>query len=136
MNPVLHSDTQEKAEHYKVEPYVVAADVYSVPPHVGRGGWTWYTGSAAWMYRLGLEAILGIRREGEALCIDPRIPADWDGYAVRYRFGETSYQIRVANPEHVQQRVSEVVLDGQSLFGGLVPLQDDGGAHDVRVVMG
>jgi len=88
------------------------------------------------MYRLGIEAILGIQREGEALRIDPRIPADWDGYAVRYRFGEASYEIQVENPEHVQQGVSEIVLDGQASFDGLVPLEDDGGTHDVRVVMG
>ena len=136
LNPVLHSDTQEKADHYKVEPYVVVADVYSVPPHVGRGGWSWYTGSGAWMYRLGIEAILGIQREGEALRIEPRIPADWNGYAVRYRFGDTFYEIQVENPEHVQQGVSEIVLDGRSLSEGLVPLEDGGGTHDVRVVMG
>jgi cyclic beta-1,2-glucan synthetase len=88
------------------------------------------------MYRLGIEAILGIQREGEALRIEPRIPADWNGYAVRYRFGDTFYEIQVENPEHVQQGVSEIVLDGRSLSEGLVPLEDGGGTHDVRVVMG
>jgi cyclic beta-1,2-glucan synthetase len=136
LNPVLHSDTQEKVDHYKVEPYVVVADVYSVPPHVGRGGWTWYTGSGAWMYRLGLEAILGIQREGEALRIDPHIPSDWDGYVVRYRFRGSTYRIQIENPQHAQQGVKETVLDGEALAEGLVPLVDDGGTHAVRVVMG
>jgi len=84
LNPIYHGDTPEKLERYRVEPYVVAADVYGVPPHTGRG-WTWYTGAASWMYRLGLEAILGLRRVGEALHIDPCIPRDWSGYELTYR---------------------------------------------------
>jgi cyclic beta-1,2-glucan synthetase len=95
LNPIYHSDTLEKVMRYRVEPYMVAADVYSVPPHVGRGGWTWYTGSASWMYRLGLETILGLRRVGNVLQMDPCIPKDWSGYELTYHDGETSYQVRV-----------------------------------------
>ena len=98
VNPINHASTSEEAERYKVEPYVVAADVYSVPPHVGRGGWTWYTGSAAWMYRAGIESILGIRREGDFLVIDPCIPADWPGFEVTVNVASTRYEVRFENP--------------------------------------
>jgi len=136
LNPIYHSDTPEKVMRYRVEPYVVAADVYSVPPHVGRGGWTWYTGSASWMYRLGLEAILGLRRVGEALRMDPCIPKDWSGYELTYRDGETSYQIRVENPDGVNRGVKQMTLDGEPLSGRDIPLAGDGGQHRVHVLMG
>jgi cyclic beta-1,2-glucan synthetase len=136
LNPIYHSDTPEKVMRYRVEPYVVAADVYSVPPHVGRGGWTWYTGSASWMYRLGLEAILGLRRVGEALRIDPRIPKDWSSYELTYRDGETSYQILVENLDGVNRGVKQVTLDGEPLSGRDIPLQGDGRRHRVHVLMG
>ena len=97
LNPIYHADTPAKMEQYKVEPYVVAGDVYAMAPHTGRGGWTWYTGSAAWMYRLGLEGILGIHRTGAALVIEPQIPAGWPGYEVTYRFGQATYRICVYN---------------------------------------
>ena len=92
LNPIYHADTPEKMRDYRVEPYIVAADIYSVPPHVGRGGWTWYTGSASWMYRLGVEGILGVHRVGNALQIDPCIPKDWSRYALTYREGKTLYR--------------------------------------------
>ena len=99
LNPINHARTPRRRQRYKVEPYVVAADVYSVPPHVGRGGWTWYTGSAGWMYRAGVEGILGIRREG-AVLVDPCIPAAWPGFEARIELGSTQYDIRVDN--HVE----------------------------------
>jgi cyclic beta-1,2-glucan synthetase len=136
LNPIYHSDTPEKVMRYKVEPYVVAADVYSVPPHIGRGGWTWYTGSAAWMYRLGLEAILGLRRVGKALRIDPCIPKDWSGYELTYHHGETSYQIHVENPDGINRGVKQVTLDGEALSGGDIPLLGDGRRHRVHVLIG
>ena len=102
LNPIAHGDTSEKAGRYRVEPYVVAADVYSAAPHTGRGGWTWYTGSASWMYRLGIEAILGLKRTGESLVIDPCIPSDWANYELTYRDSETLYIIRVSNPHRCQ----------------------------------
>jgi cellobiose phosphorylase len=136
LNPVYHSDTPEKMMRYRVEPYVVAADVYSVPPHVGRGGWTWYTGSAGWMYRLGVEAILGLRRVGKVLRVDPCIPKDWRGYELTYRLGKTSYRIRVGNPDGVNRGVKRMLLDGEILPGNEIQLLDDGRRHEVRVLMG
>ncbi len=136
LNPIYHSDTPEKAARYKVEPYVIAADVYSTPPHTGRGGWTWYTGSAGWMYRLGLEAILGIRRVGQALQINPCIPKSWTGYQVTYRDGETIFQIRVENPSGVNRGVRQITLDGKVLPGNEIPLLRDGSQHQAQVLMG
>jgi cellobiose phosphorylase len=135
LNPIYHGDTPEKVERYRVEPYVVAADVYGVEPYCGRGGWTWYTGSAGWMYRLGLEAILGVRRVGQALCIDPCIPRAWKEYRVTYRYGGTTYRIRVENPDGVSRGVRVVTLDGRLLPGEEIPLQDDGRLHEVVVSM-
>ncbi len=136
LNPIYHSDTPEVASVYKVEPYVIAADVYGVAPHTGRGGWTWYTGSAAWMYRLGLEAILGIRRSGNELRIDPCIPPAWPGYSFVYRFGGTNYEVEIINAAGVSRGVTEVELDAESLPSLCIPLRDDGGRHVVRVRMG
>jgi cyclic beta-1,2-glucan synthetase len=93
INPINHARTPADVATYKVEPYVIAADVYAVSPHVGRGGWTWYTGSAGWMYRLIVESLLGLRLEGETLHIEPCLPADWDGFKLSYRYRETRYQI-------------------------------------------
>ena len=136
LNPINHSDTPEKAAHYKVEPYSIAADIYSMPPHTGIGGWTGYTGSAGWMYRLGLEAILGISRVGNMLKINPCIPRDWPGFKVDYRFGDTHYKISVENPHNVNRGIQQVMLDGNPLPGNLIPLVEDGQLHEVRVVMG
>ena len=136
LNPLSHADTPEKAARYKVEPYVIAADIYSMPPHTGRGGWTWYTGSSGWMYRLGLEAILGISRAGNALNINPCIPRHWPGFKVDYRFGTTHYRISVENPSKVNRGIQKVLLDGKPLPGCLFPLVDDGQAHEVLVTMG
>ncbi|KPK94958.1 MAG: hypothetical protein AMJ88_02620 [Anaerolineae bacterium SM23_ 63] len=136
LNPIYHGNTVEKIKRYRVEPYVVAADVYSVPPHEGRGGWTWYTGSAGWMYRLGLEAILGLRRLGDVLRVDPCIPSKWSSYEMTYKFGDTSYRILVDNPEGVNSGVVEITLDGKILTGRDVPLLDDGKVHTVHLRMG
>jgi cyclic beta-1,2-glucan synthetase len=136
INPIYHAESREKADHYKVEPYVIAADVYSVPPHTGRGGWTWYSGSSGWMYRLGLEVILGLRQEGKFLVVDPCIPKSWTSYEISYRHDETSYQIRVENPNGVNQGVRQVILDGKALSDGKLPLANDGHSHKVRVLMG
>ncbi len=136
LNPIYHSDTAEKAERYRVEPYVVAADVYSTEQHLGRGGWTWYTGSSGWMYRLGLEAILGLQKEGDVLRIDPCIPRDWPGYVITYRHGESLYRIQVENPEGVNRGVERVTLDGADRTTKEIPLIDDGEEHQARVVMG
>ncbi len=134
--PVGYSDSPEAIERYRVEPYVIAADVYSQPPYVGRGGWTWYTGSAGWAWRLGIEGVLGLHKEADTLRIAPAIPPAWDGYEIRYRHGEALYIIRVANPEHVAGGVREITLDGEPLPSAVIPLRDDGREHTVEVVLG
>ena len=136
INPVYHADTPEKIGHYRVEPYVVAADVYSVKPYLGRGGWTWYTGSASWMYRVGLEAILGLHRQGDKLLIQPCVPPDWPGYSIDYRFGNTIYHIHVENPDGAYRAVSQMTMDGQPLTEKLIPLRDDGKEYKVSVILG
>ena len=136
LNPIYRADTPEKAARYKVEPYVVAADVYGVAPHVGRGGWTWYTGSAGWMYRLGVEAILGLQRTGQELRLDPCIPKQWTGYSMTYRYGRSTYAIRVDNPQGVNRGVRQIMLDGADVPNGMVALVDDPQCHQVRVVLG
>lgn len=134
-NPIYRAETEELAEQYKVEPYVIAADVYGVSPHTGRGGWTWYTGSSGWMYRLGLEGILGVRRAGGRLRLRPAIPPQWPGYRVRYRFGATTYEIAVEN-DPAGNAVVALELDGERLEGDSFPLADDGAPHQVRVRLG
>ena len=136
LNSINHSRTPAAAQRYKVEPYVVAADVYAHPAHTGRGGWTWYTGSAGWMYRVGLEGILGLRVHADAFEIDPCIPTVWPGFAISWRFGKTRYEITIENPEGRCRGVTEAELDGAPVEARRIPLRDDGGEHRVRVVIG
>lgn len=136
LNPIYLSDSPEKAARYKVEPYVVSADVYSGQSHTGMGGWTWYTGASGWMYRLGFEAILGISRIGRTLQINPCIPRGWSNYQVTYRDGETTYEIRVDNSSGINQGVKQVTLDGKVLPGNEISLLGDSGQHHVQVLMG
>ncbi len=134
LNPITHAETKADAEHYKVEPYVVSADVYGASPNAGRGGWTWYTGSAGWLYRVGLEAILGIRRRGQELSIEPCIPAGWPGYELDLRHGSATYRIKVVN--NGGREVVQLTLDGQPASGTTIRLEDDSLDHEVQVVMG
>ena len=136
LNPINHTRAPADVERYKAEPYVVAADVYTHPAHIGRGGWTWYTGSAAWMYRLGLESILGLRRRGPCFAIAPCVPGLWDRFAMRWRHGRSLYEITVENPGHGNRGVAEAVLDGARVDARRIPLVDDGAVHRLRVVMG
>ncbi|MBB4199779.1 glycosyl transferase [Rhodoblastus sphagnicola] len=137
LNPINHARTRADAHRYKVEPYVVAADVYTVAPHVGRGGWTWYTGSAAWMQRAGLESILGVRREGDTLHVDPCIPKSWSSFEVTLRHGDSSYEIRVENPDGVERGVVSASIDGEvNLEPRGLPLVDDGATRRVVVRLG
>ena len=136
LNPIYHADTPQKVRRYMVEPYGIAADIYSQPPQTGTGGWTWYTGSSGWMYRLGIEAILGITCVGKALNINPCIPGNWPGFKVDFRFGITHYKISVENPKGINRGIRQVLLDGNLLPGALIPLVEDGQPHEVRVVMG
>jgi len=112
INPINHTATRAGVLRYKVEPYVVAADVYSVTPHVGRGGWTWYTGSAGWLYRAGIESILGLVVEGDWLVIDPCVPRAWPGFAMTLRYRDAVYEITVANPHGSGRGVGIVTVDG------------------------
>jgi cyclic beta-1,2-glucan synthetase len=137
LNPINHARTPAEAARYKLEPYVVAADIYSTPPHVGRGGWSWYTGSAGWMQRVGLESILGLRIRGSTLHIDPCIPRDWPRYDVTITWRSTRYVLAVENSAGVSKGVASVNLDGVDLpAGSAVPLVDDGATHAVRVTLG
>src|SRR5207244_4027850 len=124
------------ARAYRGEPYVVAADVYGTPPHTGRGGWTWYTGSASWMYRVGLEAMLGFHRHADHFTIDPCIPASWPGFELTLTHGGSRCQVQVRNPHGVEHGVTSVTLDGEAVANGRVPLLNDGQDHEVQVVMG
>ncbi len=136
LNPIHHAETPVDVDRYKVEPYVIAADVYSVAPHAGRGGWTWYTGSAAWMYRLGLEGILGLRCTAPGLVIEPRIPPAWPGYEADYRHGKATYHIRVRNERRTAGAGrAGMTVDGQNTEGNLVELHDDGAQHQVEVIL-
>lgn len=138
LNPLNHASSRAGVHAYKVEPYVVSADIYASPSHLRRGGWTWYTGSAGWLYRGGIESVLGFKKQGNALRIDPCIPQDWAQYQLIYQHGtHTCYEISVENPDGVAQGVVRVELDQQPLHDSLlIPLVDDGLTHQVRVVMG
>jgi cyclic beta-1,2-glucan synthetase len=136
LNPIYQALDPQRTAIYKVEPYVIAADVYSTPPHVRRGGWTWYTGSSGWYYRLGIEAILGLRRRSDSLQIDPVIPSHWNGYQMNYRIDSSVYHIQVENPNHVEHGVIELWLDGERLEGSSVPLKNTNPEYTLRVVMG
>ncbi|MBV9488145.1 MAG: cyclic beta 1-2 glucan synthetase, partial [Verrucomicrobia bacterium] len=133
LNPIGHGTTADRIATYKVEPYVVAADVYAVAPHTGRGGWTWYTGSAGWLYRLLTETLLGLNREGNQLRLEPRLPKSWKTCRIRYRFGQTPYRITISRAPDHPVTADEVVLDGQPAPGHVVPLVDDGREHNVEM---
>ncbi len=134
INPVNHALSREEMETYKVEPYVVAADVYAVSPHIGRGGWTWYTGSAGWMYRLILESLLGLRLEVDKLRFAPCLPEDWETFKIHYRYRETIYHITVLQTRDEKGETS-VTVDGILQQGEAIPLVDDRQEHmaEVRV---
>jgi cellobiose phosphorylase len=130
LNPVNHGGTSEQIATYKVEPYVVAADVYAAAPHTGRGGWTWYTGSAGWMYRLLIETLLGVNREGDQLRLAPRIPGNWETFTIHYRYRQTIYHITIARRA---DDASGLFLDGKELATTTLPLVDDRHEHFVKL---
>jgi cyclic beta-1,2-glucan synthetase len=137
LNPALRVRTDEDAARYRVEPYALAGDVYSCAPWVGRGGWTWYTGAAAWMWRLGVEVILGLKPQEGQLCIDPCIPPSWKGFEAWVQHGKQNFHVVVENPDGVARGVARLTLDGVTHHSGRVPL--DLGAtskHEVLVRMG
>ena len=142
LNPINHASTRAAIHRYKVEPYVACGDVYAQPPHVGRGGWTWYTGSAGWMYRAGLEWILGFQVRGATLLLDPCVPRAWRGFEIVFRYRSARYDIAVENPHGVSRGVARTELDGVVLLTALpgnparIPMADDGATHRVRVILG
>ncbi|HSP41963.1 MAG TPA: glucoamylase family protein, partial [Luteolibacter sp.] len=129
LNPVRHGGTPEQIAIYKVEPYVVAADVYAVAPHTSRGGWTWYTGSASWMYRLLVETLLGLHLEGDRLRLDPRLPDAWDSYKIHYRYRQTVYHITISASADDSLKTNPLTLDGREIPGVAIPLVDDRQEH-------
>ncbi|MCW8929422.1 MAG: cyclic beta 1-2 glucan synthetase, partial [Gammaproteobacteria bacterium] len=137
LNPVNHGNQSEAIEQYKVEPYVMSADIYGAAPHTGRGGWTWYTGAAGWMYRLSVETLLGLQLEGDHLRIAPCIPADWDSYKIHYRYHDTVYHITIICRGKKAQQVISVLLDDVMVNDvGRIPLLDDRLEHHVEVLLG
>jgi len=139
LNPIHRGSAPEAIERYKVEPYVMSADIYGAAPHTGRGGWTWYTGAAGWMYRLSIETLLGLHLEGDHLRIAPCVPADWESYKVHYRYRETVYHIHFKRVGNNPDCVSRIVMDGTVLDEatrhgvGYLPLLDDHVEHKVEV---
>jgi cyclic beta-1,2-glucan synthetase len=134
INPINHTSSSEAMAIYKVEPYVVAADIYAPVPHAGRGGWTWYTGSAGWMYRLIVESLLGLKREGNKLRFMPCLPADWNGFGLRYRYGKTIYHIAVSRAD--ERKIGmEVTIDGEEQIEKMISLVDDGKEHKVEILI-
>jgi cyclic beta-1,2-glucan synthetase len=136
LNPVRHANTPEGVARYRIEPYVVAGDVYGAPPHTGRGGWSWYTGSASWLFRAAVETILGLRLRGSRLDLAPRIPGAWPCYEITLHYRSSIYHITVENPHGAGHGVAGVLLDGAPAQGNSVHLEDDGRAHAVRVTLG
>jgi cyclic beta-1,2-glucan synthetase len=136
LNPVNRGRTAADVARYKTEPYVMAGDVYAQAPHAGRGGWSWYTGSAGWMYRAGLESMLGLRRRGETFIVDPCIPSSWSEYTIAWRFRDSRYEIAVSNPGRRCRGVGTATLDGVAVDAAAIPLVNDGLTHDVRIVLG
>ena len=136
LNPVNRTRTGATLERYKAEPYVIPGDVYTNPAHAGRGGWTWYTGAAGWMYRAGLESILGLKRRGQVFEIDPCIPSTWNEFDISWRAGATRYEIHVANPLRRCRGVAAATLDGEPADPACIPINSDGLAHTVQIVLG
>lgn len=135
INPIEHSRTKEAANKYKVEPYVVAADIYSHENLAGRGGWTWYTGSSSWMIKAGIEYILGLKIENDFLRIEPCIASSWKEYSLRYKYGESIYNIKVKNPNSKNTGIDKFYLNGNEIQEKKIKLQNDGRVYEVEIIM-
>jgi cellobiose phosphorylase len=131
INPIAHGSTPEQIATYRVEPYVVAADVYGVAPHTGRGGWTWYTGSAGWMYRMLTESLLGLQLEVDKLRFAPCVPSDWESFRIHYRYRDTFYHITIHGSGTAAN--ARIRLDGEELTDNFLTLVDDHHDHHVEV---
>ena len=132
LNPVNHARDEAAAEHYRVEPYVVAADIYPEGDKGGRGGWTWYTGSAGWLYRAAVEGILGIRREGDRLRVEPKLPSEWNGFAATVNLAGAVYKIRIRKAENT--RTVAIEVNGKKIKGSTIELSE-GGDQDILVTI-
>ena len=136
LNPIDRTASRAGAFAYKVEPYVIAADIYGEPPHTRRGGWTWYTGAAGWLYQAGLESILGFQVRADKLTLKPCVPRTWRSYEITYRYQQSTYLITVDNPNAMSVGVSRLVLDGVPQLGDTIALSDDGLSHRIHAIMG
>ena len=135
INPINRTLTYQEVNKYKTEPYAMAADIYTNPNHPGRGGWTWYTGSASWAYKIGIEEILGFKKKGNKLTIDPKIKSTWDTYTINYRYFNTQYVITVNNIDHISQGKVQIIVDNKPLKDNMIKLVDDSKTHYVVVNM-
>lgn len=133
INPIEHARTREEANKYKVEPYVIAADIYGAGNLAGRGGWTWYTGSSSWFYEAGVRYILGLEIEKGWLTIKPAIATNWKEYSIRYKFGESIYNIKVYNPNKKNTGISKMILNGKVVEEKRIRLVDSGGIYNIEV---
>lgn len=136
LNPIEHARTKENAIKYKVEPYVVVADIYTTPNMIGRGGWTWYTGSSAWLFMAGFENILGIKKKGDILYINPCIPQEWESYYISYKYKETLYNINIYNPEHKSTGLKTIYNDNNFVSTNEIKMINDGETHSVDLIIG
>ena len=135
INPIEHTKTKETTSRYKVEPYVIAADVYGVGNLSGRGGWTWYTGSSSWMYKAAIEYILGLKIEEGILSIKPAISSNWKEYSIRYEYKETTYNIKVKNPNGKNKGIEKFLLNGEEIKEKKIKLIDNGKINEIEVIM-
>jgi cellobiose phosphorylase len=136
INPINHMRTPEGVERYRVEPFVMAGDIYAHPMHVGRGGWSWYTGSAGWMYQAAVQAMLGLKRNGRTASLEPCVPTVWSEFTVDWRLGSTRYRFVVSNPEYRSSGIVSALHDGEPVDPAAIPLESDGGMHEVRILLG
>jgi len=135
INPIEHSKTNELANKYKVEPYSIAADIYGAGNLTGRGGWTWYTGSSSWFYKIGIENILGLKITNMKLSIDPCIPKEWKEYTIKYRYKKSIYNVKVKNENGKNTGVSKFYLNGKNIEEKQVYLNGDGGIYEIEIEM-
>ena len=133
LNPVNHTRTPEEVARYRIEPYVVAGDVYARAPHAGRGGWSWYTGSAGWMYQLIMESFIGLKRQADTLKFTPCVPAEWENFEVNYRFADSNYHIQFIQSPSEMEKTMRIFLDGIVQENGAIPLINDGKTHEVKI---
>lgn len=135
INPIEHAKTKDAVQKYKVEPYVVPADIYGKGNLAGRGGWTWYTGSSSWLYQAGIESILGLRIEGNKLYIDPNISPMWKEYSIRYRYYSSIYNIKIKNLDEKTNGIRRIKINGKEQNEGVIQLDGNGGNYEIEAEM-